>query len=233
MAVRDLQPLRIAPGLEPASQIGSRDEWKVRDAVGKIVPRRLRPIFDKRGYLWTWTMRLAALRAEIAIHDGAPHCRDIDIEKVVGLLDKASAEIRWGLPDSTCPCEWWELNCPLCGGTGWVSAKQKITPQPRAIAKMMGRVVELPVMTCPASGVEQTSTRLLGPDGSKFRIVAYGDLAKPLSAVGVNQPLEVSGRLVMYTWKADGIEYERTKIVVEDMSQIPLEQWRDEVADAR
>lgn len=208
--------------------------WQARDARAKIVPRYLRPVFDKRELLWKWCMRLAYFGGEMAVHAKAPHCRDIDMQKVVRLLQAAQAEVTRGMPDSQCPCPSWVTNCPLCEGTGWVSRRQDTRPRPRAIAKLMGRVQRAAVVTNGADMVDQAKTRLLCDGGHMHRIAAYGDLAKELSAIEVNRPIEVSGGLVIHEFETDGRKYEQTELIVDELRRIPLEDWNDDIpADMR
>jgi hypothetical protein len=195
------------------------------------VPRRLQAVFEGRFLLWKWCQKLEWMTSELGVQDGAPHCRDIDVERIVRDLRALRAEILRGAPFGQCDCPSWWLDCPKCQGTRWTSGKNNTMAKPAAKAMLVGRLVTQPAVTAPASGVDVARTKVRC-DGEVIDVVAHGQLALELSAIFSNRPVEVVGKLVVHRWTTDDHrDHERVEVEAERIREIPLGDYFEERTD--
>lgn len=96
-------------------------------------------------------------------------------------------------------------------------------PKPTARALLIGRVLQqAAAVACPhrRTDIAQTTVRC---GKTVVDVWAIGKLAKLLSEVLVNRPVEIVGQLVLHKWKtADGKEHEAMRVEVERVTEIPL-----------
>ena len=65
----------------------------------------------------------------------------------------------------------------------------------------------------------QAKARIVTGDG-EFLVVANGDIAKELNAIGAKTPVLIEGNLVMYRWRTeDGTEHTRMEIHADKVSR--------------
>ncbi|KKM81754.1 hypothetical protein LCGC14_1326650, partial [marine sediment metagenome] len=178
--------------------------------------------------LWEWCRRLDLLRSQLGVQADAPHCRDIDTKKITKLLGEIKAEVVRGAPFGQCDCPGWELDCPRCDGTHWTSQRRSVMPKPTARALLIGRVLQqATAVACPQRGTDIARTAVKCGK-TVVAVRATGRLAKLLSEVLVNRPVEIVGQLVLYEWKTEGGEERETmQVEVEKVTEIPLSEFDD------
>ncbi len=94
----------------------------MRDSRGKIVPRRLEPIFAGGEQLRELIGELRRLQTQVLRRHGEPYMRDVDVAQVAKQIGAAASLLGLGLPASSrCRCHPQQLDCPACQGHKWTS----------------------------------------------------------------------------------------------------------------
>ena len=93
------------------------------DAVGRLVPMSMEPVFRGRALMTEWAERIARILHEIHTLADKSFVGEVDFDKLDRLLNQAQIEILLSAPYEVCDCPPTERDCPECSGKHWRSRK--------------------------------------------------------------------------------------------------------------
>lgn len=99
----------------------------MRDLYGRVVPKRLEPIFIGELALRRIVESLWTIGSELSAKRHEPYMRDIDLTAALRHLGAATSLLNIGRPTlSRCICPPDEMDCPYCRGGKWVSERARL-----------------------------------------------------------------------------------------------------------
>jgi len=95
------------------------------DQVGRRIPAMLQDVFYDRQRLEQWLYSLRVKRQTlIEIAKQREGARQLNLAKVLRLMEEIDVEIQRAMPYKVCDCGEREVDCPLCEGKRWLSTAE-------------------------------------------------------------------------------------------------------------